>query len=438
MAHDSQAVPVGVEPPSEPRPFANQRLVSHFDRGFAGHRVVIKREEPGIAVCGDDVRRDRRDLRTTDPATGVLGALAGQHQAPEESTYVLPARFAVALVELIGAASDRAAQTPVALIGGEREFVAVPIVDHVGQLVLDKRQACRCAGRVGYQGGDEARLDCEAHSSGRAGDGALELGGAQGGHGDRVGLHQVADEAMAEGPIVEVGPDRDHNPDPTGIIDRGRGDRAQELVAFRLVGHCEELFELIDDQYELRGSVREAASGGLDQPAADPQRVLRCLRMRGRCDLEQRPGQLRHRVLPGDPSRPHTRRQHVVEEPSRLAPPTISPTPKARRPRGSEIVWRDRAIGRRARRARRSPRHRPRQTPRAPCTGCVRPVPVNCGRESPAGAFAARTARTRSPISWKRSFGSGAVARCITPSRASLRSGRTSVSFVARPLAWPR
>src|SRR5215469_16738821 len=105
----ADVVPGGVDPPVQPWPFAEQRLVCHLDRGRAGAGVAVEGEEARRAVGvnrlrqGDLVELNRVKLVSAGAAAGVLGAFSERDQSQEELPGRILGRIAEPCVDFFGA-----------------------------------------------------------------------------------------------------------------------------------------------------------------------------------------------------------------------------------------------------------------------------------------------------------------------------------------------
>jgi hypothetical protein len=140
-----------------------------------------------VAPVGIDHRRDGRPadlqggkLGAEDAAAGVLGALLAHRQQPQEqlSGGHLPGRIQP-LVEGLGAAGQRARHAPDLAVGPQGERGALPVLEELGQGVLQQRQGPRLVLDFGDQLGRQPWLQRQAHPLGGFPDGLLQLGGRQ-------------------------------------------------------------------------------------------------------------------------------------------------------------------------------------------------------------------------------------------------------------------
>ena len=105
--HLADDVAVLDQPGAQPGPDRQQRPCATSTVGSRGRRVVVADQQPSGLEHGSDRRRARRELAVAEPAPGVLGALAGDHQAAQQP----PAGVALDVVEgrphRLGPAGDR-------------------------------------------------------------------------------------------------------------------------------------------------------------------------------------------------------------------------------------------------------------------------------------------------------------------------------------------
>jgi hypothetical protein len=226
LAH---VVTATVDPSSEPIPFGQQGLVGDLDGRSPGDRVAIEAEQPMAAERVDrDVDRgpaEPAQLSAEDAAPQILRLVAHRHQPQQD----LAGRLLLALVETgekaLGPAHQSGGQPAELPVGGGGDDPALPPVEELGQGVLQQRQGGRAVGDVGHDAGDQRRLELDPHACRRPGHRPLHLVARHGGDHLRAEPQQLAEAAMTQRPVVEVGAQRDQHSDPGArVVDRvGQG-----------------------------------------------------------------------------------------------------------------------------------------------------------------------------------------------------------------------
>ena len=152
---------------------------------------------------------------------------------------------------------------------------------------------------VGDDVGDEARLERHPHGLGRPRDRLLQLCGRERVDVLLARLEQRAEVAVAQRPVVEVRPQRDHEANTSVRSGDGVREAREEAPSLVFVRQREQLLELVDDEQELAAVVRQQA---LDRAGKRrgvfPQLVEQALaRRRG---LSERRGELVEGLRAGD------------------------------------------------------------------------------------------------------------------------------------------
>jgi hypothetical protein len=331
----AQVVPGGIDPGFEPHPLAEQRLVRHFDRRLLRARIPVEGEQPGGAerVEGEGelplVDVERVEVPALDAASRVRG-LAQRHEAEEELAHRLSPVRVEALVERLGPPCDRPGDTTDLVVGRTRKRRPHPPLVELGERVLEQRQRARLVDDVGDDAAEQSLLERHAHALGGSSDRALELVRRQRQHRLNSVPHQFADAAMEKRPVVEIRPERDHNPEPTvRVADRhleaGEKMRAPLIVLHE--GEC--LLELVDDEQKLRTVVGKNALDGPEQTELVRRqlltqrggRVYRDPQKRGLEFLEGICARRRHGDLPtAGPNRRHEPGEHHGRLPAPARP----------------------------------------------------------------------------------------------------------------------
>ena len=194
---------------------------------------------------------DQRAPPGRDARAVVVEADEAQEHVPDRLGGVGPERAEQRVRPL----RQRARHAAAGPVGADRDRSVDPGVEQLRQRVLHQRQRPRAIDDLAHHLGDDERVDVDADLGGRAGDRRLELLDRH--RRDHLGAvaEQFAEAAMAQGAIVEVGPQGDDDPGPAVR----RGDELDELVdeATRrlLVDLREQLLELVDHQEQLVASV---------------------------------------------------------------------------------------------------------------------------------------------------------------------------------------
>ena len=149
------------------------------------------------------------ELAAEHSPTRVLSSLVERDEAEEDLTGDLVSLVAEAGQQSLGARHQRAGHPAELLVGRVVDAVAAPVVEHLGQRVLQQRQ---CAGPIGHlpnQGRHERRLERDAERLRRAGDRPFQVDRCH--RSDDLGpvAEQLAETSVLQRPVVEVGAKRD-------------------------------------------------------------------------------------------------------------------------------------------------------------------------------------------------------------------------------------
>jgi hypothetical protein len=230
-----------------------------FHRGAPRQLLAVEREQPVLAEATEDLVEVRRleleppELLGTDPASRVLACRVDADETKEHLPGRGLPRPVERGVELLGASaerSDHASGLPVAL---EREGVAGPGGEELGERELEQWQRPRLVLHVGDDLRHETRLEADTHGGSRPIDRRCELvlGGRS--HRHHARAHELSELGVAERVVEEVCAQGHEDADArTGIVDESR-ETVEEPPAHLLVsGEREDLLELVDHEQELR------------------------------------------------------------------------------------------------------------------------------------------------------------------------------------------
>ena len=308
-----------LDPPAEPIPLGQDRLVRDLDRRRPRQRLAVEGEQAVLAVARDDlvervgIELELAELASAHPASRVLRGGVGVDEAQEDLAACGLRRRTEARVELLRAAPESADDATGREVALERQRVAGAGREELGQRVLQERQGARLVADVGDDLGDEPRLEADADASCRPLDRLRKLVLRGCGDRDHPGPQELPELRVAERMVEEVGAQRDENARGRVRVVGERGKAREETAARLLVGRQrEQLLELVDDEQQL-------APGRQDplHDATDPELVARELLDEVvrplDCDPEERGGELLVRVRA---------REHVGDEPLLPIPAT--------------------------------------------------------------------------------------------------------------------
>ncbi len=260
-----------LEPGSQPRPFAQQRLVPDLDR------AVADRQQPAIGEPGDDLGDLLAlELCQPDPAAHDRAALVLVGEAQQQ-----PARRCLlAGIELeervVGQPRDRALDAAAARIRGQAQARPVAPAPELQQRRGQQRQGARPALDVGQQRLDELGLDAQADPLRGALDRAPQLVARHRSDEHVVGAEQARELRVGGAAAVEVGAHGQHH--DAVFIARDTHKPGDELGSLRLVrAGGEQLLELVDRQ-DTAPFAREPAGCAAklaQRPLARPDQRLR-------------------------------------------------------------------------------------------------------------------------------------------------------------------
>ncbi len=173
----------------------------------------------------------------------------------DESQEQLPRRLAVcvfkARIDRVGAAADGTAQAAEVMESVERQGVADPSLEQLGQRVLQQRQGGLVAD-VAHDLGDQPGLDLDADVARGADDRRLDVGCRHRSHRLRGLRQQIAERPVEKGAVEEVRPQRQDDADARTDVGDCRANAVQKPnTGFVVVDVREHLFELVDHDQEL-------------------------------------------------------------------------------------------------------------------------------------------------------------------------------------------
>ncbi len=196
------ALDVLLEPRTQARPLAQQRLVGDL------HRALADRHQPVVGEHVEDLRHTL-SLQLVEghapPHDGV--ALAASRQAQENAARDVAAVGIQSLVGTLGQACDRAAHAACLLVGVHTNAPAVTLLPQLQQRRRQQRQRSGFVPDVGDQGVDEVGLDVEGRALRRELDRAAQLVAAHRADEQVVGVEQRRQLGVGRTAAVEVGAD---------------------------------------------------------------------------------------------------------------------------------------------------------------------------------------------------------------------------------------
>ena len=232
----ADVVPRGVDPPPQPRPLAEQRLVCDLERGRPRTGVAVEGEKARCAEGVDRLRHrllvelDRSELSAVDAPTGVFDPLSERDQAQEELPRRVLGRFAQAHVDLVGASGQCSRDSTDLVIGSTREDAPL----YGARTARSRRTGAGAAPRARLRrprsSPREARLERYADALGRTGDRTLELVRPQRHDGLDVVAKQLGEAAVEQRSVVEIGPQRRHDPQPAVRIGHRTLEVGEEVL----------------------------------------------------------------------------------------------------------------------------------------------------------------------------------------------------------------
>jgi hypothetical protein len=249
VAMDCATLGILVQPATQPRPLAQQRLVRHLHRRGA-HRqqpALGEHREHAIDVrVGVGLELRERDPPSDDRAANILSSQSQQHG----SRNALLRRLQPA-ESLLRQPRHRSTHTADALVG---RVTQAPRVAPLPQLEQGRRQQREGSGLivdVRQQGVDELRLHVQAGAPGRKLYRPAQLVAPHWPDEHVAGSQQLRQSWVSRASPVEIGPDREHHDaatTPAGHVH----ERVDERGALGLVTTSgEDLLELVDRQHDV-------------------------------------------------------------------------------------------------------------------------------------------------------------------------------------------
>ena len=214
---EEQVLATLVDPPVQPVPLGQDRLVCDLDGGRARQWLAVEGEQTVLAVaCEHLVERvglelELAKLAATNPAPRVVRSRVGAHEAKEDLAAGCPRRWAKVCVETSARRPSAPTTPPGCEVALERQHVAGAVREQLGERVLQERQGARLVADVR----DDLRRRAPARSERRpvvpAVDRLGELVLRRRRDRDRPGPEQLAELRVAEGAVEEVGAQRDEH-----------------------------------------------------------------------------------------------------------------------------------------------------------------------------------------------------------------------------------
>ena len=167
-AAEADGVAVFVDPVGEAWPFAQQRFVGDFDDGLAGDGVDVGDEEPVGEEPVDDGGVDAGELVAGGAPAQVVVVVAGRHELGEQQAHVAAVAGRGVVVELLGAAGDRAADAAEFGVGVGGDDAVDASFEQFGERELQQRQRAGPGDDVADHGGHEAGFEPDTGPLGRA------------------------------------------------------------------------------------------------------------------------------------------------------------------------------------------------------------------------------------------------------------------------------
>ena len=215
--HDRLAVLV--DPVAQPRPLAQQRLVGELDGRHPGLGMAVEREQPGVCPSVDH--------RVDGHAGGQAGQLgpggappggftlgADDDEALEHPPHRRPLVVVERGVEQLGARGDGAVDATQLPVGANVSRLSGAPLGQLVQRELQRRQRRRLVDDGVDELGDERPLDPPADALGGLDDRRLQLGRRHRRDRHRRLVDRRAERLDGERPVVEVGAQRRHDPQP--------------------------------------------------------------------------------------------------------------------------------------------------------------------------------------------------------------------------------
>ncbi|HEX5114112.1 MAG TPA: hypothetical protein VFW65_02830 [Pseudonocardiaceae bacterium] len=250
---DAQAVAVLGQPPTQPRPVPDQRLVGDLQP------VVVDGDQPGLGQPlhrGDHARVGQVQLGRGDPPLGVLGTVAQRDQSQEQRLRQPLFVLAQTGIDQFCRPRDGMPDAARGLIAGQGQRRPAAPQPGLPQRVRQQWQHAVLSGAVGHDLGDQRRLHHRPGLPGRSGDRCPELLGRHRAHQELAPLQFPGQAGVLGAVAVEVGAHAQDHPHPAARPMSALQQQRDEPATFRLLGaDGEDLLELVDhhEQVGVRG-----------------------------------------------------------------------------------------------------------------------------------------------------------------------------------------
>ncbi len=220
------------------------------------------------------------------------------------------------IVDLVGAAGQRAHHAAAALVGLQHHHPPDPALEQLGQGILHQRQRAGLLADILEDRADQVGGQRDASALGRADDRALQLLGRQRRHHLGALAHQLAQAAIEQWAVVEIGAQRHNHAQPRLRVGHSRHQAVEEVAARGLVlDQRKDLLELVDHQHQL-GVARQQLRDDIEQAALVALELLEQIGRLLHRHAQQRGGQLGQRLRAGD----HFEHKPLVRARQRAAP----------------------------------------------------------------------------------------------------------------------
>src|SRR5262249_12263254 len=172
------------DPPAEPVPPRQDRLVGDLDGRRPCQRFAVEGEQATLAVAPKHlVERgglevELAEIAATHPAPGVMRLGVGAHEAKKDLAAGGACRRPQVRVEILGTPAKRADDSTGREVALEGQYIATAVREQLGERVLQEREGARLIADVRDDLRDEPGLELNADTSRRPLDrlGKLVLG----------------------------------------------------------------------------------------------------------------------------------------------------------------------------------------------------------------------------------------------------------------------
>ena len=253
-----QVVSRVVDPGPQRGPLREQRLVGDLHGRPARDGVAIERQQPvpseRVEQSPDPARLvELLHLHDEGPASRSDGGavVVDADQSEEHLPCGLRHLRTEPGEQRVGPSGQGPRHPSAGAVGREGDRTADACFEQFGQRVLQQGQGADSVDGLAHHLGHDQRIHVDAGLAGRAGDGGLQLVDRH--RGDHFGAvaQQFAEGAVPQRPVVEVGAQRDDDPDARARC----GDEVDQLVDEPgrgvVVDLGEQLLELVDDDQQL-------------------------------------------------------------------------------------------------------------------------------------------------------------------------------------------